>query len=73
VDALLTCCRYVLAVVGRGVSQGAGMGVKPFFHVGLILVFSRLVFEYVGDLVGFFVIVGGHRGLQWWGSTWDAE
>ena len=31
---------------------------RTILHVGLVLVFSRLVSEYVGDLAGFFVIVG---------------
>ena len=29
------------------------MRVEPFLHVGLVLVFSRLISEYVGDLAGF--------------------
>jgi hypothetical protein len=31
------------------------MGVEPFLHVGLVLIFGGLVFEDVEDLVGLFV------------------
>ena len=54
-------------------SRGAWVGGKPFLHVGLILIFGRLVFEDDGNLVGFFVVVGVCWGMQWRGSTWDAE
>ena len=47
------------------------MGVKPFLHVGLVLVFGRLVSEYVGVLARFFVIVGGCRGLWRWRASWE--
>ena len=49
------------------------MRIEPFLHVGLVLVFCRLIAEYVGDLAGLFVVAGGGWCMRWWGPTWDAE
>ena len=49
------------------------MRIEPFLHVGLVLVFGRLISEYVGDLAGFFVVVRGYWCVRCWGPTWDSE
>ena len=49
------------------------MRVEPFLQVVLVLVLGSLVFEYVWEFAGFFMIVGLHRCMRWWGSTWDTE
>ena len=49
------------------------MRIEPVLHVGLVLVFGRLIAEYVGDLAGLFVVVGGGWCMGRWGATWNAE
>ena len=55
-------------------AHGAGVGVEPVHHVGLVFCGGVFVAEYVGDLA-FFAVVrawdGSRAGL--WGATWDAE
>ena len=49
------------------------MRVEPFLHVGLVLVFGRLISEYVGELAGLVVVVRGDWCVRWRGPSWNAE
>ena len=59
---------------GEAGAHGAGVGVEPVHHVGLVFCGGVFVAEYVGDLA-FFAVVwawdGSRSGL--WGATRDAE
>jgi hypothetical protein len=46
---------------------------EPFLHVGLVLGFGGLIFEYVGDFADHIVIGGGDWSVRVWRSTWDAK
>ena len=59
---------------GEAGAHGAGVGVEPVHHFGLVFCGGVFVVEYVGDLA-FFAVVrawdGSWAGL--WGATRDAE
>ena len=46
---------------------------EPFLHVGLVLVLSGLVFEYVGNLADLLVVGRGDGGLLLRGAPGDAK
>ena len=46
---------------------GTGVRAEPFLHVGLVLVFSGLIFKDVGNLADFLVIGRGDGGALLWG------
>ena len=49
------------------------MSGKPVLHVGLVLIFGGLVFEYVGDLAYFLMVWRSCWVVPLGGGTWDAE
>ena len=59
---------------GEAGARGAGMGVEPVRHFGLVFCGGVFVAEYVGDLAFFAVVrawYGSWAGL--WGAARDAE
>ena len=59
---------------GKVGASGAGVGMKPVFHSGLVFCGSVFVSKYVGDLSFLAVIgtwIGTLAGLR--GVAWDAE
>ena len=49
------------------------MGVEPFLHVSLVLVFGGLVSKYVGNFAGLLVVGSGDSGTRWRRFSRDAE
>ena len=49
------------------------MGVEPFLHVSLVLVFGGLVSKYVGHFAGFLMVGGRDRGMLRRRASRDAE
>ena len=71
VEASLTCWRYWPAAAGV---IGAGVGVEPVCHFGLVFCGGMLVAEYVRDLAFFAVVwAWDEPGTMLRGTTWDAE
>ena len=52
---------------------GARVRAEPFLHVGLVLVFSGLVFKYVGNFADLLVVGRGDGGSLLWGAPRDAK
>ena len=59
---------------GEAGAHGAGMGVEPVSHFGLVFGGGVFVSEYVGDLAFFTVVRAWDGPWAWlWGATRDAE